>query len=199
MIIRAGCCISRDKSPTNYNVLTGNIIIREPAPRLRLPAESCHCGDTASVTITSRYQDIANGSPPIRSSGGKAAGRALGAGAWTRSRPCQRVLQKLEINIGGSTVTASIGGGGDPAMTRRINRDMNIDVVHIGLVIRCPGFPEPPRIGIIVGAPGVCGKNIIASATAVCWVDAPESVQSIINRRGPYGAVIVKKEIACSA
>src|SRR5207248_2801653 len=117
----------------NYTRVTGDINIREPSGH-RLPLENQDCSYRASVTIISRHQDIAKGPSAIRPSRGEAAARRLGA-ARDYPIPRQTVLQKLEIGVGGSLGDVSIGGGGDPAMTISRPRDMNIDVVHIGLVI----------------------------------------------------------------
>src|SRR6266550_6708440 len=112
--------------------------ILEPSGH-RLPSVSQDCTYSAPTTILSRHQDIANGSSAISSSRGEPAARGLGAARLKIL--CQRLLQKLKIDVGGSVVTESIGGGGDPAVRPWVVafRDMNIDDVHIGLDIRCAG------------------------------------------------------------
>src|SRR5437762_2713779 len=109
------------------------INIREPSGH-RLPSVNYDCAYSASTTIISRHQDIANSSSAISPSRGEPAARGLGAAGL--KIPCQRLLQKLEIGVGGPIGDVSIGGRGDPSVRRRcaiVFRDMNIDVVHIGL------------------------------------------------------------------
>src|SRR5262245_54282412 len=186
---RHGC----DKSRAVWNA-TGKVDISIGRDRRRrrrgsrawavgtLPLRNRECGYRASLTIISRYQEIAESSSSIRSSGGEVAARRLVAAGL--NIPCQRVLQKLEIDVAGSVSGESVAGGGDPAMAIGRLRDMNIDVVHIGLIINCPGFPEPSRIRIIVDAARGWGKRIIASAAAVCWILAPVCNGRVLGNTG---------------